>query len=94
MTSTPTRRGMLYAGVAAVAAAAGVAGAWWRERNDSGVAATGGEKLGTGRFSAPQLDRRIGPWSHGAECARPTPPRCRSKVQCGGRVAEGDNTEP
>ena len=43
MTSSPTRRGMLYAGVAAAAAAAGLGGAWWKERSSSGAA--GGEML-------------------------------------------------
>jgi len=42
MTSSPTRRGMLYAGVAAAAAAAGLGGAWWKER---GSGSTGGEQL-------------------------------------------------
>ncbi|GER13113.1 TlpA family protein disulfide reductase [Variovorax boronicumulans] len=60
MTSTPTRRGMLYAGVAAVAAAAGIAGAWWRERNDSGVAATGGEKLDAAMFWDQRFERPEG----------------------------------
>ncbi|MDQ0587604.1 TlpA family protein disulfide reductase [Variovorax paradoxus] len=32
MTSSPTRRGLLYGGVAVAAAAAGLGGAWWRER--------------------------------------------------------------
>ncbi|MDM0010306.1 TlpA disulfide reductase family protein [Variovorax sp. J22G73] len=41
MTSSPTRRGMLYAGVAAAAAAAGLGGAWWKER----VSGAGGEVL-------------------------------------------------
>lgn len=44
MTSSPTRRGMLYGGVAAVAAAAGVGGAWWRERS-AGSSAAAGEML-------------------------------------------------
>jgi thiol-disulfide isomerase/thioredoxin len=44
MTSSPTRRGMLFGGVAAVAAAAGVGGAWWRERG-AGSSAAGGEML-------------------------------------------------
>jgi len=43
MTSSPTRRGMLYAGVAAAAAAAGLGGAWWKERGSS--SAGGGEQL-------------------------------------------------
>jgi len=42
MTSSPTRRGMLYAGVAAAAAAAGLGGAWWKERASGGA---GGEQL-------------------------------------------------
>lgn len=41
MTSSPTRRGMLYAGVAAAAAAAGLGGAWWKERGSG----AGGEML-------------------------------------------------
>jgi len=41
MTSSPTRRGMLYAGVAAAAAAAGLGGAWWKERGSG----AGGEVL-------------------------------------------------
>jgi thiol-disulfide isomerase/thioredoxin len=44
MTSSPTRRGMLFGGVAAVAAAAGVGGAWWREHS-AGSSAAGGEML-------------------------------------------------
>lgn len=32
MTSSVTRRGWLYGGVAAVAAAAGIGGAWWKHR--------------------------------------------------------------
>jgi thiol-disulfide isomerase/thioredoxin len=51
---------MLYAGVAAVAAAAGIAGAWWRERNDSGVAATGGEKLDAAMFWDQRFERPEG----------------------------------
>lgn len=35
MTSSPTRRGLLYGGVAIAAAAAGLGGAWWRERASS-----------------------------------------------------------
>ncbi|TWD88370.1 secreted protein [Variovorax beijingensis] len=35
MTSSPTRRGLLYGGVAVAAAAAGLGGAWWRERGSS-----------------------------------------------------------
>jgi thiol-disulfide isomerase/thioredoxin len=44
MTSSPTRRGMLYAGVAAAAAAAGLGGAWWKERG-SGTGKESGEVL-------------------------------------------------
>ena len=32
MTSGPTRRGLLYGGVAVVAAAGGIGGAWWQNR--------------------------------------------------------------
>jgi len=42
MTSSPTRRGMLYGGVAAAAAAAGLGGAWWKRRGGSRA---GGESL-------------------------------------------------
>jgi len=35
MTSSPTRRRLLYGGVAVAAAAAGLGGAWWRERGSS-----------------------------------------------------------
>ena len=42
MTSSPTRRGWLYGGVALVAAGAGVGGAWWTQRRG---AEGGGAKL-------------------------------------------------
>lgn len=35
MTSSPTRRGLLYGGVAVAAAAAGLGGAWWREQRSA-----------------------------------------------------------
>ncbi len=58
MTSSPTRRGMLYGGVAAVAAAAGVGGAWWRERS-AGNNAAGGEQLDAS-FWAQKFERPEG----------------------------------
>jgi thiol-disulfide isomerase/thioredoxin len=58
MTSSPTRRGMLYGGVAAVAAAAGVGGAWWRERS-AGSNAGGGEQLDA-TFWAQKFERPEG----------------------------------
>ena len=58
MTSSPTRRGMLYGGVAAVAAAAGVGGAWWRERS-AGSNAAGGEQLDA-TFWAQKFERPEG----------------------------------
>ncbi|MET3495732.1 TlpA family protein disulfide reductase [Variovorax boronicumulans] len=58
MTSSPTRRGMLFGGVAAVAAAAGAGGAWWRERSEGGSAA-GGEKLDAS-FWAQKFERPEG----------------------------------
>jgi thiol-disulfide isomerase/thioredoxin len=57
MTSSPTRRGMLYGSVAAVAAAAGVGGAWWRERSSRGAA--GGEMLDA-TFWAQRFERPEG----------------------------------
>ncbi|SDJ33103.1 TlpA disulfide reductase family protein [Variovorax sp. OV700] len=54
MSSSPTRRRLLYGGVAVAAAAAGLGGAWWRERG-SGVK---GEALDaafwTQRFERPE----------------------------------------
>ena len=58
MTSSPTRRGMLFGGVAAVAAAAGVGGAWWRERG-AGSSAAGGEMLDA-TFWAQKFERPEG----------------------------------
>ncbi|MDQ0015815.1 thiol-disulfide isomerase/thioredoxin [Variovorax boronicumulans] len=58
MTSSPTRRGMLYGGVAAVAAAAGVGGAWWREHS-AGSNAAGGEQLDAS-FWAQKFERPEG----------------------------------
>ena len=58
MTSSPTRRGMLFGGVAAVAAAAGVGGAWWRERS-AGSSAAGGEMLDA-TFWAQKFERPEG----------------------------------
>jgi thiol-disulfide isomerase/thioredoxin len=54
MTSSATRRGLLYGGVALIAAAAGVGGAYWQKRGASG----GGERLGEAfwsqRFERPE----------------------------------------
>lgn len=45
MTSSPTRRGMLFGGVAAAAAVAGAGGAWWKGQSAN---AASGEKLDAG----------------------------------------------
>ncbi|KQU87002.1 redoxin [Variovorax sp. Root318D1] len=54
MSSSPTRRRLLYGGVAVAAAAAGLGGAWWRERGSG----TKGEALDaafwTQRFERPE----------------------------------------
>ena len=54
MTSSATRRGLLYGGVAVAAAAAGLGGAWWRHRGSG----TAGEMLGADfwaqRFERPE----------------------------------------
>jgi len=54
MTSSPTRRRLMYGGVAVAAAAAGLGGAWWRERGVS----TKGEVLDAAfwdqRFDRPE----------------------------------------
>jgi thiol-disulfide isomerase/thioredoxin len=55
MTSSPTRRGLIYGGVAALAAVAGLGGALWRH----GAAGAGGEKLGPD-FWARRFDRPEG----------------------------------
>jgi len=56
MTSSPTRRGWLYGGVALVAAGAGVGGAWWTQRRG---AEGGGAKLDAA-FWAQRFDRPEG----------------------------------
>ncbi|MBB4219539.1 TlpA family protein disulfide reductase [Variovorax guangxiensis] len=58
MTSSPTRRGMLYAGVAAAAAAAGLGGAWWKERSAGGGAV--GKEMLDAAFWAQSFERPEG----------------------------------
>ncbi|WP_445288804.1 TlpA family protein disulfide reductase [Variovorax atrisoli] len=58
MTSSPTRRGMLYAGVAAAAAAAGLGGAWWKERGAGSGA--GGKEMLDAAFWAQSFERPEG----------------------------------
>lgn len=65
MTSSPTRRGMLYAGVAAAAAAAGLGGAWWNERASSEA---GGEQLDAA-FWGQSFERPEGATSSCRVCA-------------------------
>jgi len=55
MISSPTRRGLMYGGVAAIAVAAGFGGALWRHE----AAGAGGEKLGAD-FWARRFDRPEG----------------------------------
>jgi thiol-disulfide isomerase/thioredoxin len=55
MTSSPTRRGLLYGGVAAIAAAAGIGGAYWRSR----VSQDAGERLDDA-FWSQRFDRPEG----------------------------------
>jgi thiol-disulfide isomerase/thioredoxin len=54
MTSSPTRRGMLYAGVAAAAAAAGLGGAWWKERGSGASGETLDAAFWTQSFERPE----------------------------------------
>ncbi|RZL68294.1 MAG: TlpA family protein disulfide reductase [Variovorax sp.] len=44
MTTTVSRRAWLYGGVAALAAGAGIGGAWWRQHRSAGTG-SGGEQL-------------------------------------------------
>jgi len=55
MTSGPTRRGLLYGGVAVIAAAAGIGGAYWRSR----ASQSGGERLDDA-FWSQRFDRPEG----------------------------------
>jgi thiol-disulfide isomerase/thioredoxin len=54
MTSSPTRRGMLYAGVAAAAAGAGLGGAWWKERGSGVTGETLDAAFWTQSFERPE----------------------------------------
>ena len=54
MTSTATRRGLLYGGVAVVAAAAGLGGAWWRHRGSGTAGETLGADFWAQRFERPE----------------------------------------
>lgn len=54
MTSSPTRRGMLYAGVAAAAGVAGLGGAWWKERGGGAGAEMLDETFWAQRFERPE----------------------------------------
>jgi thiol-disulfide isomerase/thioredoxin len=55
MTSSPTRRGLLYGGVAVAAAAAGIGGAYWRGKASQGA----GERLDDA-FWSQRFDRPAG----------------------------------
>lgn len=55
MTSGPTRRGLLYGGVAMIAAAAGIGGAYWKSRESQ----KGGERLDDA-FWSQRFDRPEG----------------------------------
>ena len=54
MTLGPTRRGLLYGGVAAAAAAAGIGGAYWRSRDSQGAAQRMDETFWAQRFDRPE----------------------------------------
>jgi thiol-disulfide isomerase/thioredoxin len=54
MTPGPTRRGLLYGAVAAVAAAAGIGGAYWRSRDSQGAADRMDETFWAQRFDRPE----------------------------------------
>ncbi|RZL62676.1 MAG: redoxin domain-containing protein [Variovorax sp.] len=61
MSSTTTRRRALFAGVAVVAAAGGVAGALWRERSAASAApGTAGDAMMDAAFWAQRFDRPEG----------------------------------
>ena len=53
MTSSPTRRGLLYGGVAVAAAAAGLGGAWWREQRNAPRGETLAPDFWAQRFEQP-----------------------------------------
>jgi len=54
MTSSPTRRGLLYGGVAVAAAAAGLGGAWWREQRSTPAGETLDPAFWAQRFDRPE----------------------------------------
>ena len=54
MTPGPTRRGLLYGGVAAVAAVAGIGGAYWRSRDSQGTGDRIDETFWAQRFDRPE----------------------------------------
>jgi len=53
MTSSPTRRGLLYGGVAVIAAAAGIGGAYWRTRSSQGAGERLDDAFWSQRFDRP-----------------------------------------
>jgi len=54
MTSSPTRRRLLYGGVAVAAAVAGLGGAWWRERGSGAKGEALDAAFWTQRFERPE----------------------------------------
>lgn len=54
MTSSPTRRRLMYGGVAVAAAAAGLGGAWWRERGGGSKGETLDAAFWDQRFDRPE----------------------------------------
>ena len=54
MSSSPTRRRLLYGGVAVAAAAAGLGGAWWRERGSGAKGEALDAAFWTQRFERPE----------------------------------------
>jgi len=54
MISSPTRRRLLYGGVAVAAAAAGLGGAWWRERGSGAKGEALDAAFWTQRFERPE----------------------------------------
>lgn len=59
MTTTVSRRGWLYGGVAVVAAGAGMGGAWWNRQRSAGGLSDGREQLGA-EFWARRFERPEG----------------------------------
>jgi hypothetical protein len=86
MTSSPTRRRLLYGGVAVAAAAAGLGGAWWRERGSG----TKGEVLDAA-FWDQRFDRRPHRQvAHGGHLLPRSSPGAKSFVEVGSQVKEGE----